>query len=288
MIYSRKVYGFLIVNLVVPELEFQIPSAFGAWEFRRTHNYDQLLRPILDAGACGNTFEARVRNFDVRTRTEAEFNALCDEVVTIGLLLSWLTARCVTTRQALPHCEVQFIQMGDHFLPPRGIVGFPDIERAADLSVLLQRGVPALQTAVDARRLKLMLCHWLSGLTCFTLEDLFINAAVQMDIVKQCEITEVGRTLTYYDGMLSASTRFHLPQLSADYKDMRNSLLHTGTLAGANPPTKTKAQCVQIVADTLNWIDAYIAASLGLRAGVGATPRWHGRHFSLPSFSNPA
>jgi len=288
LVTLRRVYGFLITNLIVPEREFQIPSRFGIWEFRRTFNYDQILGSILDQGACGNTFEARVENFDVRARTDAEFDALCDEIIAAGLLLSWLTARCVTVRQALPNCEVQFVQIGDHFLPPRGIVGFPEIERATDLSTLLQAGLPQLQNTIQTRRLKLMLCHWLSGLTCFTLEDLFINTAVQMDIVKQCEIVVGGQPLTYYDGMVSASTRFNLAQLNQEYKEMRNDLLHSGVLSGPNLPNKTKAQCAQIVADTLNWIDRYVAAVLGFGAALGANPRWAGHRIGMPSFSNPA
>ena len=78
-------FGFCIVNLIIPEREFEIPSAFGTWAFRRSRNYEELSQAI-EQGACGNTFEARI-NIDFRTRTEAEFGALCDEIIAAGLLL---------------------------------------------------------------------------------------------------------------------------------------------------------------------------------------------------------
>ena len=121
-----------------------------------------------------------------------------------------------------------------------------------------------------------MLCHWLSGLTCFTLEDLFINTCVEMDVVKLCEIVVAGHNLTYYNGMVEATRRFNLARLNQDYKEMRNDLLHSGVLSGTNLPGKTKAQCAEIVADTLNWIDRYVGAVLGFGATVGANPRWSG------------
>ena len=52
-----------------------------------------------------------------------------------------------------------------------------------------------------------------------------------MDIVKQCEIAATGTNLTYYDGMISASTRFSLSPLGRDYKDMRNDIVHEGILS---------------------------------------------------------
>jgi hypothetical protein len=280
------VFGFCIVNLIVPEREFEIPSAFGTWSFRRSHNYEKLCEAI-ERGACGNTFEARI-NFDVRARTDNEFNALCDEIIAAGLLLSWLTARCVTVRQTLPHCEVQFLKLGDHFLPSRGIVGFPEMERTDNLSKLFQPGLPHFRNIMQNRRLNLMLCHWLSGLTCFTLEDIFINACVQMDIVKQCEIAAAGRRFDFFPGMVAASRRYNLASLSRDYKNMRNDVVHEGVLSGTNNAGKTKAECAGFTADTLNWIDRYIGAVLGIGAIVGANPRWSGPKISLPSFSNPA
>ena len=279
--------GFSIVNLIVPEREFEVPSAFGTWLFQRSPIYDQAFPEVEERGACANTFEARIE-FDLRARTNEEFIAACDEIIAAGLILSWLTAKCITVRQTVPDCDVQFAAVGDHFLPARGIVGFSPLERTVDLTRLLQPGLPHFQNIIQARRLKLMLCHWLSGLTCFTLEDLFINTCVEMDVVKQCEIVVAGRTLTYYNGMVEASRRFNLVRLNQDYQEMRNDLLHYGVLSGTNLPGKTKAQCAEIVADTLNWIDRYVGAVLGFGATVGANPRWSGPQVGLPSFSNPA
>jgi hypothetical protein len=275
-------FGFCIANLIVPEREFEIPSAFGTWSFRRSHSDDQLCEAI-ERGACGNTFLSQIQ-VNIRERTDIEFQALCDEIISACLLLSWLTARCVTVTQTLPNCEVQFLTLGDHFLPARGIVGFPRVNRTGSLTQFFQPGLPHFQNIMRQRRLNLMLCHWLSGLTCFTLEDIFLNACVQMDVVKQCEMTATGRRLDFLHGMIEASTRYNVPQLSVDYRNMRNDLVHEGVLSGTNNPHKTKAQCQGYAADTLNWIDRYIGEVLGIGTIVGASPRWSGQQIMLPSF----
>jgi hypothetical protein len=108
-----------------------------------------------------------------------------------------------------------------------------------------------------------------------------------MDIIKQCEIAETGKKLTYYDGMLSASSRYNLQPLMHDYKNMRNDIVHEGLLSGSNFLGKNKTQCAEVVAASLNWIDAYVCAVLGLSASPATTPRWKGMHLEsgLPALS---
>jgi len=110
------------------------------------------------------------------------------------------------------------------------------------------------------RRMRLFLSHWISGLTCFSLEDLFLSVGVQMDIVKQCEITATGVKKNYFEGMESASSRYGIPKLGTDYKNMRNDIVHEGRLSGSNFSGKTKGGCAAVTADALNWIDQYVWA----------------------------
>jgi hypothetical protein len=124
------------------------------------------------------------------------------------------------------------------------------------------KGMSSLDTPFKERRFRLFLSHWISGLTCFSLEDLFLSIGVQMDIVKQCEIAIAGRDLIYYEGMKEASLRYSLQPLSADYKNMRNDIVHEGVLSGTNFKNRTKEQCAEVVAASLNWIDDYVSAVL--------------------------
>jgi hypothetical protein len=90
--------------------------------------------------------------------------------------------------------------------------------------------------------------------------------------------------------MVRASARYHLTQLARDYTRMRNDLVHEGVLSGSRNAGKAKADCAGFVADTLNWIDRYIAAVLGVAPNLGTTARWNGAGIAagLPNFSNPA
>jgi len=276
---------FAIANLVVNEQSFEVPSTLGKWDFVRTHNYQQIVTSLQN-GMCGNTFLASIDTIDNRS-TSLEFQTACDEIIDICLTLSFLTARCVTPSGTTGCSDIQFVQLGDDFVPSRAIVGFPSIAPAS-LSAFFLDWVTTIHPAVRQRRLRLHLCHWLSGLTCFTLEDVYLSAGVQMDIVKQLERAATANpNLNYFQGMTSASTRYSLVALGNDYKAMRNDIVHEGILSGSNFQNKTKAQCAVVIAETLNWLDSYILAVMGKISQVAGLPRWKGGDFEhgLPSIS---
>ena len=108
-----------------------------------------------------------------------------------------------------------------------------------------------------------------------------------MDIVKQRERAATGNYgLTYFQGMTSASTRYSLTALGTDYKNMRNDIVHEGVLSGSNFPNKSKSQCATVIADTLNWLDAYALGVINIPAPPGS-PRWKGKDLEtgLPTVS---
>jgi hypothetical protein len=130
--------------------------------------------------------------------------------------------------------------------------------------------------AVQAAQMRLQLTHWLSGLTCFSLEDLYLSVGVQMDLVKRCEIAATSHRLSFFQGMTLASSRYGLAPLGPDYKCMRNDIVHEGVLSGSNFVGKSKADCAQVTANTLNWLDRYVLAALGLSGQISGVPRWDG------------
>jgi len=276
---------FAIANLMIDETSFEVPSTLGKWEFGRTYNYQELISSI-DKGMCGNTFFASLDTISPQS-SDLEFQTACDEIVDICLVLSFLTARCVTPSTTTGNSDIQFIQLGDDFVPSRAIVGFPAIAPAS-LSRFVFDWVATIHPAIKQRRLRLQLCHWLSGLTCFSLEDVYLSAGVQMDIVKQVErVATSTLNLTYFQGMTSASTRFALTPLGSDYKAMRNDLVHEGVLSGSNFSGRAKGQCAVVIAETLNWLDAYVLAVIGKTSQISSLPRWKGVDLErgLPSIS---
>lgn len=274
-----------ITNLQTEELSFEVPSTVGKWIFDRVHNYEELA-PKIEQGMCANTY--LVSNLDVNHATStATFETLCDEIIDICLVLSFLNARCITPSSTTGNSSVQFMVLGDQFIVPRAIIGFNELNTLS-LSGLFSSWISNSYSAFAARSLRLQLSHWLSGLTCFTLEDIYLSVGVQMDIVKQCERKSTGTPgLTYFQGMSSASSRYGLSPLGSDYKNMRNDIVHEGVLSGSNFGGKSKAECSAVIADTLNWLDQYVLSVLGLIGHVTNIPRWSAPHLQsgLPSLS---
>lgn len=109
-----------------------------------------------------------------------------------------------------------------------------------------------------------------------------------MDIIKQQEqVVSEGRRLTYFEGMTSASRNYNLNPLGQNYKNMRNDIVHEGKLSGGNYSGKSKEECAEVIAETLNWLDSYVLAVLGIRKHVSNASRWRGQLLAnnLPSIS---
>lgn len=271
-----------IADLMSDEATFTVPGAVGAWEFNRRADYASILA-MIERGQCAPTYYAG-NDAITHAISDADFMIASGELIDACLIISFLKAACVTPKGSTQASDAQFLQLGDNFIRPRAISGFPALKIGTSLNDYFARGMPSLSSQFQSRRLRLFLSHWISGLTCFSMEDLFLSVGVQMDIVKQCEIVATGAQLTYYQGMNAASQRFGLASLGTDYKAMRNDIVHEGVLTGSNFPGRTKEQCADVIADTLNWIDRYVAAALSL----GAAPdRWLGRDIAagLPSLT---
>lgn len=265
---------FTIANLLLEEESFEVPSAFGKWEFGRFGEYAKNALAIREKGMCGNTYFASLESI-VHSSDIKDFQAACDEIIDICLVLSFLTARCVTPTGNTEQSEMRFLFLEDKFVLARSIVGFPEIKPSA-LAHYFSDWLTLAYPAYKKRTLRLQLCHWLSGLTCFSLEDIFLSAGVQMDIIKQREKAHPKQMLAYFEGMCLASARYKFPPLGHDFKSMRNDIVHEGVLSGSNFPGKTKSECAAVVADTLNWIDTYILSVLGKPNTLPGLPRWIG------------
>jgi len=239
----------------------------------------------MEKGKCQETFFAGNESVAL-SASNAELKCAIDDVLDICLILSFLTGACVTPTGTTQMSDIQFIALGDRFLPPRAIRGFPDLDIRMSLQDFFKDGLQKITADFADRRMRLFLAHWISGITCYTLEDLFLSIGVQMDIVKQCEIQKSQKKMKYFDGMISASRRYGLKPLNEDYKEMRNDIVHEGTLTGSHFKARAKIDCAQVTADALNWIDKYILSVLGIGSSQ-ARERWKASDFEhgLPALS---
>ncbi|WP_295430067.1 hypothetical protein [uncultured Thiodictyon sp.] len=231
---------FWIADFKSEDTVISIPACTGSWEFRRRDDYATVLSKI-EEGQCSATYYAYNESVTHQT-TDQDFDAVTGELIDICLIFSFFTATCVTPKGTTPQSDAIFLDLGDSFVRPRAIAGFPALQINTTYSDFFSGGIARFAGQFQSRRLRLFLSHWISGLTCFSLEDLFLSVGVQMDIIKQCEIAATGRKLTYYDGMLSASSRYGIQPLTDDYKNMRNDIVHEGVLSGSNFKSKNKEQ----------------------------------------------
>lgn len=278
--------SFFIWDLIAQEDEFLVPSAHGgSWLFRKASalKYQEVVDAI-EEGRIGKTFTAN--NWDVNKHQE--FQAI-DELLDICLVLSFLTAKCVTPANTAQGCDLTFLgHPPDKFIRPRAIIGYHPLQPNLDLAALFEDGMTKISHRMLERRMQLSLCHWISGLTSFSLEDIFVWAAIQMDIVKQCERRKYPG-MDYYSASEKVSKRLKIQKLPIDFKHMRTDLIHEGKLSGKNFSKKTKDECVAVIAKTMSWIDSYVIAVLGMTNILTAHQRWDEKELSegMPSITLP-
>jgi hypothetical protein len=61
-----------------------------------------------------------------------------------------------------------------------------------------------------------------------------------------------------------AAARFQLPPSPADFRRMRNDLVHDGGLSRTNFPNKSRDDCARAASECLDWIDSYMHTAFGL------------------------
>jgi hypothetical protein len=275
---------FWISDLKSTEEHFVVPCSVGSWEFHQRDDYTEVM-DAFEKGQCVPSYYANNSALG-RSASDEDFGKSIDELIDICLILSFVTGACVTPKGTTPQSEAQFVELGDSFIRPRAIRGFDSLKTDLTLSDVFKSGLPHLAKDFQQRRMRLFLSHWISGLTCFSIEDMFLSVGVQMDIVKQCEIQATGIKKTYFEGMESASTRYGISKLGTDYKNMRNDIVHEGRLSGSNFSGRTKGDCAAVTSDALNWIDEYVWSVLS-KPCVLQAHRWKPRliEYGLPALS---
>lgn len=264
--------GFQIAELYTEENEFVVPSEYGHWDFKQVSTYEEILK-TKKPGHCATTFVAHNDSLNQKI-SDQQFENSVTEILDTCLILSFLTGKCVTPDSTTADSDIKFITLGDRFLLSRAIEGPIPVKVITSFSAIFSNGMPTKNSEIDLSQLRLILTYWLSSMTCYSLEDLYLGLCVLMDVVKQAEIKSRGEDLEYYEGMESASSRFNLNPLSHDFVKMRNDLVHEGKLSGSNFSGKNKTQCVEIITLLLNWIDHYLFSALTIKDHVDSQNRF--------------
>jgi hypothetical protein len=162
---------------------------------------------------------------------------------------------------------VKFVQVGPHFPRERSVDGATAcVKNDQEFKQVCEAFVAAYGGAGHTEKVRLIVHHWLDALSCWSLEDLYLSATTILQIISATEKTKQGVDLKFFQGVSAASNRFAIPPLSTDFRDMRNDLIHDGTLSGQRFAGKTLADCRVVTSSVLNWIDSYLHAALGLGA----------------------
>lgn len=258
--------SFAIVNLLIPgsPKEFNVRTPSGVWYFKRADNFEDIERAILNNGQCANSYYVRA---DVsRDSSFDEKDRYFDEITPILLGSSYLTGLSVTIKNSLPTSEIMIIQPTSHWPRERAMCN-PSycFDNYNDFINLLETFIGSWEKKAQEEKLLLLIHHWLDALSCWSIEDLYLSSTTLLQIIVATEKKKQNKKkLTFYDGIKSASQRFSIKMLSRDFLNMRNDLIHEGTISGSTFENKTITDCSRTVAGVLNWFDHYLHAVLAL------------------------
>jgi hypothetical protein len=249
--------SFFVVNLLPPgdpeTLELATPS--GTWTLERFADYEKSKAAIAN-GQCAHTYIL-----------EHPAPAAFDELTPILLGASYATGLTVTIRRSTMGSEMQIMQPSQHWPRDRAMESAsPIVNSPAEFIDLGERFVKAWAGVGQTEKALLLVHHWLDALACWSMEDLYLSATTLLQVIVATEADRQRRHLNYYPGVTAAARSMNIPPLSNDFKDMRNVLIHEGRLIGGRFRGHDKAACAMVVAEVLNWFDAYMHVALSLGA----------------------
>lgn len=290
MILNSFFIGHRLTNLIIPGEpdELEIDTLAGTWLLKKHLNYDEFKKAI-DQGQIAETYSIMIRGTYSASRSEA-MDAAGDELIPLCLGASFLTAMSVTPSRSLPASEVKFAQVGPYFPRARAMgLGFASPVDAAMFKRNIEAFVAGFPVADPVEKIRLLSHHFLDALAFWSIEDLVLSTTTMLEIIAATAETigaPLGQQVASYNQRLNyAASRFSLPQVPADFRKMRNDLIHEGTLSGALFAGKTASDCGLATAQALDWIDLYVFAALGMgqpaRARFTAEPFRGANSFSL-------
>lgn len=286
--------GFYLCNLLIPgdPQTVTIRTDSGSWTIDQEHNFQEVKQEIEINGKVGRTYAA-LNDVPIGAYgMSASMDAAFEELLPLCLGASYLTGLAVTPHGSTPHSFITFMQVGDHFPRARamnpaapGIVsvpGSPITSNGTTFVSTLEAFMKSYPGTHASEKTRLLVHHWLDALACWSLEDLVLSTATMLEIIAATAggISKAAGTPqnTFNQRIQYAATRFGLSVVSSDFRNMRNDLVHEGTLSATKFAGKVHSDCTKATAEALNWIDQYLFAALGL----GAAPK---ARFSANTFN---
>lgn len=256
--------GLMIANLLIPgdPASVTVNTPRGPWTFVQLPDLASK-KAKISQGAMAETYalEHPVSLDD----GAASFDLVADEITPILLGASYLTGLTVTSRRPTMSSEYAEMQLSHRWPRPRSIESAsPVVNNVQDFEEALELFITAWFGPAQPEKPLLLVHHWLDAIACWSLEDLILGTSTLFEIIRATQEQINGGKMTYNDGLAAAATRVGVQGQPADFRKMRNDLVHFGVLSGTKFPNKTLADCAKATVDALNWFDQYAHAALNL------------------------
>jgi len=285
--------GFQIVNLLVPgdPTHFTIQCPSGQWTFHASTPLSAA-RQTIATGPCLETYVAM-------NQVSLANGAACDaglvELTPILLGASYLTGLSVTVKGSIPNSDCMIVKPSQHWPRDRAMgPGSPVVGNVIDFSNALENIVWHWPTISVKEKSRLLFHHWIDGLACWSLEDLYLSATTLLQVIADTEKSRLKATgaqrkkrrYTLYKMLATTSQAKGIQMPSRDWVAMRNTLIHEGRLLGGNYTGTTRQDCTNTAEEVLRWIDEYIHTTFSL--GIVRAVRFHqGSLANLNTYSLP-
>jgi hypothetical protein len=264
--------GYWLANLLLPgdPDQITIDTPAGGWELVKSPSFNEAKSAIEAGKHCAETYSITYCGTYTDSRAAA-MDVANEELIPLCLGASYLTGLSVAPNRSLPSSEVSFIQVGSHFPRVRAMgSGFPITTTEADFARILAIFVASYPSSGATEKIRLVAHHFLDALAFWSLEDLVLSTTTILEIIaataESLAAAQGNQLGTFNPRIAYAASRFRLPPLPSDFRNMRNDLVHEGTLSGHRFAGKNVDDCRRAAAEVLNWIDAYIFEALNLGA----------------------
>lgn len=257
--------GFWVVNLLIPddpdELNIHAPS--GDWKLSKFAKYSKSKSAII-SGQCAHTYA--IENMVSMDDGAAACEANLGEMTPILLGASYISGLSVTAKRSLPHSDVMLVQPSDHWPRERAMGGGNHcISSHQEFIEVIEKFVAAWPAIAAQEKMLILIHHFLDALGCWSFEDFYLSATTLLQIIAATEERITGNSnLSYFAAVQSASQRVGIVSLNRDFKDMRNNLIHEGSLLGGRFAGTDIEACSVVAADLMNWFDEYVHAVMSL------------------------
>lgn len=275
--------GQIVANLLIPGdpdiVALSLPTS--AWRLEKHPEYTNSKRAI-EGYQCAETYFLISDIEQGDPLLEAAFS----ELTPIFLASTYATGLTVTSVRSMEWSEIKLLQRSEHW-PRDRAMDMPSyiVRSPEEFSDLVEKFVHSWPGVGQTEKARLLVHHWLDAIVCWSMEDLYLSATTLLQIIVATEATKQGKQeLPFYVGVEAAANRFGLHVLSADFKNMRNELVHDGQLIGRRFAGPDKDACAKVIEEVLNWLDSYIHAALNLGA-VRKTRFSHSDLINLNSYS---